>query len=79
VAIDLNNLAMLYKAQGKYSAAEPLYQRALAIDEKALGPDHDKTAAIAENLAETLRKLGRNSEAEVYEQQAARIRAKGKQ
>ena len=38
VAIDLNNLGVLYDAQGKYSEAEPLFKRALAIDEKALGP-----------------------------------------
>jgi tetratricopeptide (TPR) repeat protein len=36
----LNNLAMLYSRQGQYAKAEPLYQRALAIWEKALGPDH---------------------------------------
>ncbi|MFB3092737.1 MAG: tetratricopeptide repeat protein [Dehalococcoidia bacterium] len=33
----LNNLAALYKAQGKYAAAEPLYKRALAIWEKPWG------------------------------------------
>jgi tetratricopeptide (TPR) repeat protein len=39
VAIRLNNLAALYQAQGKYAEAEPLYQRSLAIVEKALGAD----------------------------------------
>jgi tetratricopeptide (TPR) repeat protein len=68
----------LYYEQGKYAEAEPLYQRALKIDEKALGPDHPKVAAIAENLARTLRKLGRDQEAKVYEEQAAKIRAKTK-
>jgi len=29
---------MLYTAQGKYSAAGPLYKRALAINEKVLAP-----------------------------------------
>ena len=37
-AASLNNLAELYRAQGKYEQAEPLYQRAMAIVEKALGP-----------------------------------------
>ena len=32
VAASLNNLAALYDTQGKYAEAEPLYQRALAID-----------------------------------------------
>ena len=36
----LNNLAGLYLSQGRYAEAEPLYKRALAITEKALGPDH---------------------------------------
>src|SRR6476660_6304139 len=30
----LNHLALLYYKQGKYAEAEPLYKRALAIDEK---------------------------------------------
>src|SRR6266480_2562845 len=36
----LNNLAVLYVRQGRYAEAEPLYGRARAIAEKALGPDH---------------------------------------
>jgi tetratricopeptide (TPR) repeat protein len=36
----LNNLASLYRATGAYAKAEPLYQRALAIYEKTLGPGH---------------------------------------
>ena len=36
----LNNLAVLYRGQGRYAEAEPLYKRSLAISEKALGPDH---------------------------------------
>ena len=34
----LYSLALLYQAQGKYAEAEPLYERALAIVEKAVGP-----------------------------------------
>ena len=44
----LNNLAALYQAQGRYAEAEPLYKRALAIDEKALGPDHPDVATSAQ-------------------------------
>jgi len=79
VVTRLNNLALLYAQQGKYAEAEPLFKRALAIDEKALGPEHPDVAAIAERLALVLRKLGRKSEAKVYEKQAARIRAKANQ
>jgi tetratricopeptide (TPR) repeat protein len=40
VANSLNNLAALYYSQGQYAKAENLYERALAIWEKALGPEH---------------------------------------
>jgi hypothetical protein len=50
VARDLNNLAALLQAKGDYTGAEPLYRRALAIDEKALGPDHPTTKTIQKNL-----------------------------
>ena len=43
LATVLNNLGLLYHTQGKYAEAEPLYLRALAIDEKALGPEHPDT------------------------------------
>jgi tetratricopeptide (TPR) repeat protein len=45
----LNNLAALYDDQGKYEEAEPLYQRAQAIYERVLGPDHSSTVTIREN------------------------------
>ena len=35
VAASLNNLAELYRAQGRHAEAEPLYERALAIRRKA--------------------------------------------
>jgi len=44
VATDLNNLAALYRAQGKYDEAQPLHQRALAMWEKALGREHPNVA-----------------------------------
>jgi tetratricopeptide (TPR) repeat protein len=36
VAACLDNLAEVYEAQGQYTRAEPFYQRALGIREKAL-------------------------------------------
>jgi len=50
-AISLNNLAGLYRAQGKYRSAEPLYQESLAIREQFLGSDHPHTATSLNNLA----------------------------
>lgn len=51
VALNLNNLANLYKLQGRYSEAEPLYRRALSIYEQQLGSDHPDVALNLNNLA----------------------------
>ncbi len=61
MATSLNNLATLYQARYRYAEAEPLYQRALAIRDKALGPDHPHVAQSLENYAALLRKTGRMS------------------
>jgi tetratricopeptide (TPR) repeat protein len=44
--------------------AERLYKRALAIDEKVLGPNHPKAATALNNLASLYSKLGRYADAE---------------
>ena len=49
--VSLNNLAELYRNQGRYADAEPLHKRSLAIREKALGPDHPDVAQSLNNLA----------------------------
>ena len=59
VASALNNLAALYRAQGRYEAAEALLKRSLAIDERALGPDDHVFAIDLNNLAELYRNPGR--------------------
>jgi len=51
VATSLNNLGELYRAQGAYDKAEPLYVRALAIREQVLGPMHPHVAQSLNNLA----------------------------
>ena len=51
MATTLNNLALLYQAQGDYGRAAPLYQRSLAVREKALGPEHPSVATTLNNLA----------------------------
>jgi tetratricopeptide (TPR) repeat protein len=40
IADPAGNLAELYRAQGKYDEAEPLYKGSLKIFEKAFGPKH---------------------------------------
>ena len=46
--------------RAEYTEAVPLYQRALAIREKALGPDHPSTATSLNNLAALYLAQGRN-------------------
>lgn len=46
----MGDLAGLYESQGKYSEAEPLYVRALAILEVSLGNDHPDTKIIRNSL-----------------------------
>jgi Tfp pilus assembly protein PilF len=76
VAASLNNLGTFYYAQGLYEQAESSCKRAVAIWEKALGPDHPNVAAGLENLAAVYRKMDRAEDAEALEQRAARIREK---
>ena len=51
MARSLNNLAQLYRVQGRYADAEPLFRRSLAITEKALGPGHPELALSLNNVA----------------------------
>jgi hypothetical protein len=53
--------------------AEPLYRRALAIDELSYGPDHPDVARDLNNLAGLLRATNRLAEAEPQYRRTARI------
>ncbi len=66
----------MFRPQSNYAEAEPLYQRALAIWEKALGPEHPNVATALENYAALLRETGRNDGAAEMESRANAIRAK---
>ena len=69
-------MALIYDAQGRYGEAEPLYKRALAIWEKALGPEHPDVAKSLANYAALLRETDRDVEAEMLEARAKAIQAK---
>ncbi|MFM8922531.1 MAG: tetratricopeptide repeat protein [Microcystis panniformis] len=73
MANSLNNLADLYRAQGKYAEAEPLYLRALAIREKQLGAEHPHVANSLNNLADLYQSQGKYTEAESLYQRAIAI------
>ena len=49
--------------KGRYAEAEPLYRRALAIRETALGPNHDSVANSLNNLGQFFADQGRHEEA----------------
>jgi tetratricopeptide (TPR) repeat protein len=53
-----NNLGLVLKDLGDLAGARAQFERALAIGETALGPDHPRVAVIRGNLAEVLRELG---------------------
>jgi tetratricopeptide (TPR) repeat protein len=64
LATNLNNLAELYRSQGKYEEAEPLYKRVIEIDKKTLGKDHPDVATTLNNLALLYDSQGKYEEAE---------------
>jgi CHAT domain-containing protein/Tfp pilus assembly protein PilF len=88
VAKPLNNLAFLYyqlayyrlaSAEEQalyYDKAEPLYQRALAIKEKVLGPEHPDVASSLYSLASLYVERGDYTKAEQFFQRALAIREK---
>jgi tetratricopeptide (TPR) repeat protein len=64
LAENLNNLAALYRTQGKYAEAEHLIARSLSIRESQLGENHPNVATSLNNLAELYRSQGKYEEAE---------------
>ena len=63
VAITLHIAGAVYEAQGRLDEAERTHARALAIREKALGPDHSAVATSLEGLASVYRRQKRYAEA----------------
>jgi len=70
----LNQAAGYLHERGRYVEAEPLQQRALAILERALDPDHPDVATSLNNLAMLYHGQGRTAEAEPLCQRALAIR-----
>jgi tetratricopeptide (TPR) repeat protein len=69
----LSYLAGLYKSQGRYSEAEPLYLQALEIGRRSLSEDPANLASHLNNLAGLYESQGRYSEAEPLFLQALEI------
>jgi Tfp pilus assembly protein PilF len=72
LALDLNNLAEVYRQLGRAADAEPLYKRAIQLDEQA-GADNPDLASDLNNLALLYRGQGRNKEAEALYSRAVAV------
>ena len=59
-ATSFNNLARLYKSQGRYEQAEPLYIQALELFRKLLGEDHPNTIVVRDNLEILREQMGKS-------------------
>ena len=70
----LNEMGVYLNVRAQYEEARPYYERALAIREQALGPEHPDVATSLNNLAELYRIQGYYAEAEPYHQRALAIR-----
>jgi tetratricopeptide (TPR) repeat protein len=73
-ASTLSNLAFLYRSQGRYDQAEPLYQQALELRKRLLGEEHPYVATSLNNLAFLYHSQGRYAEAEPLYLQALELR-----
>jgi tetratricopeptide (TPR) repeat protein len=60
----MNQLGLLFHAKALHARAEPLYRRALAIDEARLGEDHPDVARDLNNVCQLLQATNRLGEAE---------------
>jgi hypothetical protein len=69
----LGQLGLLLFSKAAHSAAEPLLQRALAIDEASYGSDHPNVATALNNLAQLLHDTNRLEEAEPLMRRALAI------
>ncbi len=69
----MGELGVLFYTRAQHGRAEPLMRRALALDERRLGPDHPGVARDLNNLALLLRSTNRLSEAEPLYRRALSI------
>ncbi|HLG77519.1 MAG TPA: tetratricopeptide repeat protein, partial [Ktedonobacteraceae bacterium] len=70
----LNKMGRYFYERAQYEEAEPLSQRALAIREQVLGPEHPATATSLNTLAALYWAQGKYEQAEPLSQRALAIR-----
>ena len=66
---------MLYRKQGQYALAAPLYDRVLGIEESVQGGNSPVFAALADSIAQFYREAGDADHAAALAARAATIRA----
>jgi len=71
-----NNIAIVHVERGGYLEAQALYERALDIWEKSLGPEHPHVATILNNLAIVHRTYGAYEQARALSERALALRQK---
>lgn len=71
---NMDNLAELHRARGRYGEAEPLFVEALRLRREALGPRHPDTLRSMSNLANLYVSQGRYGEAGPLHLEALRVR-----
>ena len=75
-AVELNDAAVRFQAEGKYAEADDYYKESIAIWESTLGPEHPLVAQSLSNRASLYRLMGAFDEAERIFQIALRIWSK---
>ncbi|MFC5056846.1 tetratricopeptide repeat protein [Saccharothrix xinjiangensis] len=70
----LDSAATYLQTHGRPGDAQPLFERALTIDEATYGPDHPTVATRLDNLATVPQELGHDDQAEPLIERANRIR-----
>ncbi len=69
-----SNLGYYLRMSGDLAGARPYYERALAVREHVLGPDHPQTASAVNNMGYLLRAMGDLAGARLYYERALGIR-----
>lgn len=62
--ITMNSLGALYRNQGKYTQAEPLFAKVLEIRRRVLGEGHPDTLTTRRSLGLLYQREGKYAEAE---------------
>ena len=73
IVSDLNNLAGLVRARGKYAEAAELYKEAIDVQIRVKGENSPNTGIILDNIAVMYLTMGQPEEAEPYQKRALAI------